>query len=117
MLDTKSITLFTTPPIPAQTSWPFKGYSIDQLQGHLRENFEQRHINPIVMAVLDVQTMQDKTCLLVSEWESEPRAGERLTVRSDFRSALVTMNSKNMAVAGDELFETTEADGVIRLRD
>ena len=100
--------------MPAQTQWPCKGSSIDQVQGYLHANFEEPQIADTVIVILDEQTMRDETCLLVSEWESELHAGGRLAVRSDFRSSLLDLVNTSIGNMSDELFETEEPDGVIR---
>ena len=60
--------------------------------------------------------MEDKTCLLVTQWENPPQGqeGQLLKARSDFRSALVILNVKNLGIGGDEHFRAG-ADGIVQL--
>lgn len=68
------------------------------------------------IAILDDRTLKDKeTCVLVTR-RSMPKEdqSELIIVRSDFKSALMILNMRNLAIAGDEHFEQTGSDGVIR---
>lgn len=68
------------------------------------------------LAILDDQTVGDKeTCLLVTRREL-PKEGqsELIRVRSDFKSAIMLLNLRNLAIAGDEHFENTDSEEVIR---
>lgn len=81
-------------------------------------DFAQRNVRaPIfnrALAILDGRTCEDKaTCLLVTQWENPPKGqeGQLLKVRSDFRSALVILNVKNLGIGGDEHFQVG-VDGI-----
>ena len=103
-----------------ELSYPFLGWSVEKViewaDAHL-----DRWVNGISqyeLAILDQQTLEDKTCLLVTvkegEHASHPDNPERLQVRADFKSSLVTLNVKVQGVGGDGHFETTDPDGILR---
>jgi hypothetical protein len=118
LVNTKDVTSITEPskaPILPPTSYPFQNYSVDQVVEFARANFDGVHIVSRVIAILDERTLEDQTCLLVTK--KELAENELLTVRADFRSAMVTLNVKNLGVGGDEHFEPTGSDGVIRIGD
>lgn len=99
-----------------QLSWPFKGKSPDEVWRFAQENIKYPPIYNKALAILDDQTVEDKeTCLLVTRREL-PKEGqsELIRVRSDFKSALMMLNIRNLAIAGDDHFEDTDSEGVIR---
>ncbi|KAK4667831.1 uncharacterized protein QC764_704285 [Podospora pseudoanserina] len=118
--NTEGITHPTNPPVSKPTSCPFKNKTAEEIWDFAQENLRYPIFNRAI-AVLDEQTVVDKeTCLLVTTWENPPSEQENgsalLTVRSDFRSALVILNIKNLGIGGDEHFKNgKDAKGVIRL--
>lgn len=68
--------------------------------------------------IIDKRTIEDKTVVIVTPDENSDDYlnGPRLTARADFKSSLITLNTKNLGVGGDEPWENAAAgDGVIRL--
>jgi hypothetical protein len=111
-----SITEPTLPPVSDQESWPFKGKCPEDIWNFAQENIKYPPIYNRALAILDDQTIKDKeTCLLVTK-RALPKEGqpELIIVRSDFTSAMIMLNNRNLAIAGDEHFENTESDGIIR---
>lgn len=116
LINTEDLTSVKEPsktPIMPPTSYPFQGYSVDRIVAFARANFNGVQIVSRVITILDERILEDETCLLVTK--KELAEDELLTVRSDFRSALVTLNVKNLGVGGDEHFEPTGSNGVIRI--
>lgn len=117
-LDVEAITKPTRAPVGKPASYPFHGWGIEDIV-----KFSREHLDPVRqgivsehLVILDEQTMEDKTCLLVTLKEGREPEGERLTVRADFRSSLVLLNLKSLGVGGDGHFEVIDPDGVIKLR-
>lgn len=111
-----AITKPTLPPVSEQSSWPFKDKSAEEIWGFTQQNIKYPPIYNRAIVILDDQTVKDKeTCVLVTR-RSLPREdqSELIIVRSDFKSALMIVNMRNLAIAGDEHFEQTDAGGVIR---
>lgn len=111
-----TITKPTLPPVPDQSSWPFKNKSAEEIWAFAKQNIKYPPIYNRAVAILDDQTIKDReTCVLVTR-RSLPKEGqsELIIVRSDFKSALMLLNMRNLAIAGDEHFEQTDSDGVIR---
>lgn len=111
-----AITKPTLPPVSDQSSWPFKDKSAEEIWGFAKENIKYPPIYNRAIAILDDQTIKDKeTCVLVTR-RSLPKEdqSELIIVRSDFKSALMILNIRNLAIAGDEHFAQTDSDGVIR---
>jgi hypothetical protein len=119
-LDVGQITKYTIAPVAEEPSYPFLNWSVDAVISWAEQHLDRRTqgIVPYELAILDSQTLEDKTCLLVTvkdgQHATNPENPERLIVRSDFRSSLVTLNVKVQAVGSDGHFETTAADGVVR---
>lgn len=106
----------TLPPVSEQTSWPFKNKSAKEIWDFAQQNIKYPPIYNRAVAILDDQTIKDKeTCVLVTR-RSLPREdqSELIIVRSDFKSTLMLLNMRNLAIAGDEHFEQTDSDGTIR---
>ncbi|KAI1474990.1 hypothetical protein F4774DRAFT_307842 [Daldinia eschscholtzii] len=116
-LDVGTITKSTRPPVERPASYPFQGWGVEDIVkfAHDHINRSRQGIVPDNLVILDERTMEDKTCLLVTPREGSENEGELLTVRADFRSSLVLLNVKVLAVGGDGHFEATGPDGVIRL--
>lgn len=111
-----AITSPTLPPVSDQSSWPFKDKSAEEIWVFAQQNIKYPPIYNRAVAILDDQTIKDKeTCVLVTR-RSLPKEdqSELIIVRSDFKSALMILNIRNLAIAGDEHFEQTNSDGVIR---
>lgn len=119
LINTEDIPTITHPtklPVSAQTSFPFLDKSPEEIWEFARRNVRPPIFNA-ALAILDRRTREDRsTCLLVTTWENPPRGqeGHLLKVRSDFRSALVVLNMKNLGAGGDEHFRAG-ADGVVRI--
>ncbi|KAI9158036.1 hypothetical protein HJFPF1_06022 [Paramyrothecium foliicola] len=116
--DVSTIAKPTLPPVSNQPSWPFKSKSPDEIWDFAQQNIKYPPIYNKALAILDDQTVKDQeTCLLVTQW-SLPKEGQPklITVRSDFKSALMLLNNRNLAIAGDEHFKQTDSDGVIRMK-
>lgn len=114
--DMSAITKPTRPPVPEQSSWPFKDMSAEEIWGFAQQHIKYPPLYNRAVAILDDQTIKDKeTCLLVTR-RSLPREDQSnlIVVRSDFKSALMILNMINLAIAGDEHFEQTDSGGVIR---
>ncbi|KAH7310879.1 hypothetical protein B0I35DRAFT_439833 [Stachybotrys elegans] len=115
--DMSTITKPTLPPVSPQSSWPFKGKSPTDIWKFAQESIIYPPIYNKALAILDDQTVKDKeTCLLVTRRELS-KEGELIMVRSDFKSAMILLNIRNLAIAGDEHFENTDSDGVIRYHE
>lgn len=116
-LDVATLTKPTRPPVAQPTSYPFRGWSVEDVFKFAEEHLDRARqgIVPHHLVILDKQTVEDKTCLLVTLKEGREAEGERLTVRADFRSSLVLLNLKSMGVGGDGHFENPDPNGVIRL--
>ncbi|KAI0135333.1 hypothetical protein F4814DRAFT_18550 [Daldinia grandis] len=115
-LDIKTITKPTRAPVGKPASYPFHGWSIEDVAKFSYGHFDlRRGIVSDHLVILDEQTMGDKTCMLVTLKEGREVEGERLTVRADFRSSLVLLNLKSLGIGGDGHFEAAGPDGVIRL--
>ncbi|RYP11734.1 hypothetical protein DL765_007630 [Monosporascus sp. GIB2] len=116
-LDVAALNEPTRAPVGQPTSYPFRDWSAEDVAKFAQEHFDRARqgIVPGHLVILDEQTMDDKTCLLVTLKEGREAEGELLIVRADFRSSLVLLNVKAMGVGGDGHFETVDTDGVIRL--
>ncbi|RYO91780.1 hypothetical protein DL766_005788 [Monosporascus sp. MC13-8B] len=116
-LDVAALTEPTRAPVGQPTSYPFRDWSVEDVAKFAKEHFDQARqgIVPGHLVILGEQTMDDRTCLLVTLKEGREAGGELLIVRADFQSSLVLLNVKVMGVGGDRHFETVDADGVIRL--
>ncbi|KAI8964832.1 hypothetical protein F5Y11DRAFT_314539 [Daldinia sp. FL1419] len=116
-LNVKTITKPTRAPVDEPISYPFQGWGIEDIVKFAHESFNHARQGIVSehLVILDEQTMEDKTCLLVTLKEDHRAEGERLTVRADFRSSLVLLNLKCLGVGGDTHFEVTSSDGIIRL--
>jgi hypothetical protein len=122
LVDTLNISSLTEPthaPVQENLQYPFLNWPLDDLFkfawqfGTLKPGICQAEF-----VILDEQTLRDKTAVLVtpSEDSEDMETGPRLTARSDFRSALITLNVKSLGVGGDEPWEEAAADGkVIRI--
>lgn len=111
-----AITSPTLPPVSDQSSWPFKDKSAEEIWVFAQQNIKYPPIYNRAVLILDDQTIKDKeTCVLVTR-RSLPKEdqSELIIVRSDFKSALMILNIRNLAIAGDEHFEQRNSDGVIR---
>lgn len=114
------ITAYATAPLQTDPSYPFLGWGAEKVIEWAEEHLDRWRdgISQYELAILDQQTPQDMTCLLVTVKEGEharhPDNPERLLVRADFKSSLVTLNVKVQGVGGDGHFETTAPDGVLR---
>ncbi|KAK0665466.1 hypothetical protein QBC41DRAFT_327800 [Cercophora samala] len=110
------ITRPTNPPIPSPTCYPFKDKTPEEIWEFAQVNLRYPIFNRAI-AILDQQTLADReTCLLVTTWENQEGNSGLLTVRSDFQSALVILNVKNLGIGGDEHFrDGKDKKGVIRL--
>ncbi|KAI1391407.1 uncharacterized protein F4822DRAFT_427256 [Hypoxylon trugodes] len=98
-LDVATITKPSRPPIGKPTTYPFIDWSVEDVIQFSEAHFDRfkQGIVPDHIVILDKQTVEDKTCLLV-------------TLREECdREFLVT------AVGGDNYFKPTSPDGVIRL--
>ncbi|KAK4202179.1 hypothetical protein QBC40DRAFT_322431 [Triangularia verruculosa] len=116
-IKTHSIAQPTNPPVTQPSSYPFEGQTPQEIWQYAQACLRYPVLNRAI-AILDDQTLLDKeTCLLVTRSEHEQEDGSRLlTVRSDFESALVILNVKNLGIGGDEHFTSGRGkDGVIRL--
>ncbi|RYP69807.1 hypothetical protein DL771_005916 [Monosporascus sp. 5C6A] len=116
-LDLAALTEPTRAPVGQPASYPFRDWSVEDVAKFSQEHFDRARqgIVPGHLVILDEQSMEDKTCLLVTLKEGREAEGEWLIVRADFRSSLVLLNVKVMGIGGDGHFETVDADGVIRL--
>ncbi|TKA26586.1 hypothetical protein B0A50_04694 [Salinomyces thailandicus] len=115
--DVSSITTPTRPPVPPPSSYPFKGWTVDQIWDFAKTKLATEQVADIettALAILDERTLQDQTSLLVMHRELE---GGLLTVRADFASTLVRLNVVNLGIGGQDHFETPNPDGVIRYGD
>lgn len=107
-------------PLIDKPAFPFLGYSTqDVIQWAEQHPDRWKHgITPFELVMLDLQTLEDDTCLLVTVKEGEharnPYNPERLMVRSDFKSSLITLNVKVQACGGDGHFEPSQVDRVLR---
>ncbi|KAI1501815.1 hypothetical protein F5X99DRAFT_381121 [Biscogniauxia marginata] len=118
-LNVAGITRPTRAPVGQPVSYPFRDWSVEDVAKFAEEHFDRARqgIVPEHFVILDKQTMDDKTCLLVTLKEGREAEGERLNVRADFRSSLVLLNLKSMGVGGDGHFETSDPSGVVRLEN
>lgn len=103
-------------------SYPFLDWKLDDLVKFVWQlNHSEYGIVNTEFVIMDKQTLEDKTIVLVtpSEFHDDIETAPRLTARSDFRSSLITLNVKSMGVGGDELWEkaAVENGSVIRLYD
>ncbi|RYP74980.1 hypothetical protein DL771_002628 [Monosporascus sp. 5C6A] len=117
-LDVNAITRVTKPPIEQPASDTFLGWSVEDVVEFAKEHTDQCQ-NGIVqdnLVILDKQTMEDReTCFLVTPKGMVQAEGERIIVRADFRSSFTLLNVRIMGGGGDEAFENTGPDGVIRI--
>ncbi|KAJ4982728.1 hypothetical protein SVAN01_11777 [Stagonosporopsis vannaccii] len=122
-MDTKvpsRIDRYTTIPIIEEPTFPFLAHSAQDVIQWAESNIDRwKHgITPYELVVFDERTLMDRTCLLVTVKEGghvgSQAVLERLMVRSDFRSSLVTLNVKVQACEGDGHFEALAADGILR---
>ena len=97
--DLSTITEPTKAPVPPQSSFPFLNKTPEDVREFAQANIKRPIFNG-ALAILDDRTLEDKTCLLVTQWENPPQGqqGQLLKVRSDFQSALVILNVKNLAI-------------------
>jgi hypothetical protein len=123
LVDTTDMTKLKSPtrtPVQQNISYPFLDWELDNLVKFVWQfdRVEQGIINT-EFVILDEQTLDDKTVVLVtpSELHDDVEKAPRLTVRSDFRSSLITLNVKSIGVGGDEPWEEAAEEGgsVIRL--
>jgi hypothetical protein len=111
-IDMSSITKATRPPVSSPPSWPFVGKS-----PHEMWEFAQEHVKyPIfnsAFAILDDQTVRDKeTCLLVTKRQSPQSTKlDLITVRSDFKTAMIILNVLNLGIGGDRALQTYQLGG------
>jgi len=125
LVDTTDITKLTSPtraPVQQDLSYPFLGWKLDDLVKFAWQfDGAERGIVGTGFVIMDDQTLEDKTVVLVtpSEGHDNVETAPRLTARSDFRSSLITLNVKSMGVGGDEPWEEAAEQGgrVIRLYD
>ena len=125
LVDTTDITKLTSPthaPVQQDLSYPFLGWKLDDLVKFAWQfDGAERGIVGTEFVIMDDQTLEDKTVVLVtpSEGHDNVETAPRLTARSDFRSSLITLNVKSMGVGGDEPWEEAAEQGgrVIRLYD
>ncbi|KAF2688704.1 hypothetical protein K458DRAFT_484664 [Lentithecium fluviatile CBS 122367] len=121
--ETPRVTSYTAASLIEEVSYPFRGWSVEDVIGWLEKHLDRwrDEITPSELVILDKKTLEDTTCLpvMVREGKYVRNSGDlkRFMVKADFESLLVTLNVKVQAVGGDGYFETTAADGVIRLYD
>ncbi len=101
-------------------SYPFLNWALDDLVKFVWQfDRAKSGIVNTEFVVMDEQTLEDKTVVLVtpSEFHDNIQTAPRLTARSDFRSSLITLNVKSLGVGGDEPWEEAAEDKgrVIRL--
>ncbi|KAI4656512.1 uncharacterized protein J4E79_008068 [Alternaria viburni] len=125
LVDTTDTTKLTSPtraPVAQDLSYPFLNWGLDDLVKFAWQfDGAERGIAGTEFVIMDNQTLEDKTVVLVtpSEGYDNVETAPRLTARSDFRSSLITLNVKSMGVGGDEPWEEAAEQGgrVIRLYD
>ncbi|RYN19423.1 hypothetical protein AA0115_g10775 [Alternaria tenuissima] len=121
--DVSQITSYISVPISDNLPMPFLDWSAEDIIEWAAQHLDRQRdgIVPYELVILDQQTLKDKTCLLVTTKDGElsrnPGNPARIMVRSDFKSALATLNVKVQFCGGDGHFETTASDGVIRHYD
>jgi hypothetical protein len=123
LVDTTDMTKLKSPtraPVQQNLSYPFLGWELNDLVNFVWQFGRVKHgIINTEFVILDEQTLDDKTVVLVtpSEFHDDVEKAPRLTVRSDFRSSLITLNVKSIGVGGDEPWEEAAEEGgsVIRL--
>lgn len=107
------------PPVQEELRYPFLDWKLDELVNFAGQFDRTEHgIIDTEFVILDEQTLEDKTVVLVtpSEMSDDVENAPRLTARSDFRSSLITLNVKSIGVGGDEPWEeAAENNSVIRL--
>ncbi|KAF2125241.1 hypothetical protein P153DRAFT_378741 [Dothidotthia symphoricarpi CBS 119687] len=123
LVDTLDITKLTKPthaPVKEDIEYPFLGWNLDDLVEFASQLDRGKGLIDTEFVILDEQTLQDKTVVLVTPQEMYDGIGDapRLTARSDVQSSLITLNGRSLGVWGDEPWElAAEKNGVIRLYD
>jgi hypothetical protein len=97
--------------------YPFLGWPFDDLVRFAWQFGCAQGICHAEFVIIDEQTLRDKTVVLVtpSEMSDDIENGPRLAARSDFRSSLITLNSKSLGIGGDEPWERAADGSVIRI--
>ena len=99
--DISELTEPTRPPVREHFNYPFLDWKLDELVNFARQFDRTVHgINDTDFVILDEQTLEDKTVVLVtpSEMSDDMEDTPCLTARSDFRSSLITLNVKIIGV-------------------
>jgi hypothetical protein len=110
----------TTSPVPETLTqdWPFLGRTPEQIIDFALQHLHQSDFSPTNMIILDKQTNEDRTCLLLSkdDWEEDdPKAYVR--VRSDFESAILSLMTIETGCGDTDRLgvDYKGGDGVLRI--
>ena len=109
----------TAPPISGDVldNNPFLGWTASRLIKWAQEHLEGGGLSAHRFVILDKHTAEDDTCLLVAEGDDSSISDNWCLVRSDFETSLVTLETIEMAVGGNEHLDTDYVgfDGVLRM--
>lgn len=105
--------------------WPFLGWTVQDIVHFALERLNGSDFSPANMVILDEQTNQDSTAMLLAydyltkhnELKDSATPDDYLLVRSDFESAIVTLKTIETACGGVEQIDTNYRgfDGVLRI--
>lgn len=96
---------------------PFIGASVDEVRQFAINHFDGENISSSNIVVLDQETLESSTCLLVTPKDFPEHEGEYRTVRSEFGQSLSILNAIEFGCAGEDMIgRHVAADGVVRQR-
>lgn len=93
---------------------PFLDWTPDQILSWAEKNFKDTGLSNRNIVILDERTNDDYTCLLAAPWDFPDDHKDRLLVRSDFESSVVSLMTIEMGCGGDDV---VDADGHYRRED
>ena len=109
----------TKPPVEGRLllSWPFLGYSLNQIIDFARRRLHRTYLSPTNIIVLDQRSNEDMTCLLLSRIVSSGDARDFVQTRSDFESSVVVLKTIEAGCGGTAQLDTDYigCDGVLRI--
>ena len=109
----------TAPPVDKDVlaSNPFLNWTREQVVAWTDDNLEETALSIENYIILDQRTNDDATCLLITRKEFPEETEERLFVRSDFESSVVSLMTIEMGSGGADHLDTDYegSDGVLRM--
>lgn len=110
----------TTTPVSeeALTTNHFLHWTPDEVREWAKENLEETGLSNTNIVILDRRTNEDHTCFLATEWAFPEAHDDRLLVRSDFESSIVSLMTIEMG-CGDESHVSIDyegSDGILRYK-